>query len=165
MFYVCKSKLNIIYSVSFIYSNLSLHCYPFSSFQCNFYLSPRTIAFFNRYHRQQLPFPINFFISLSLMSVTTRSDCCHHRQFNLKPSYFHHLAGGRVEAVHEEASPNENTKWNAIHNRSLVPRGRLTRGSVPQILRYIYAPPQTDPDQGMLNRYLPSQEILWRWRA
>ena len=32
-FYVYKSKFNIMHAVSFIYSNFSPHCYPFSSFQ------------------------------------------------------------------------------------------------------------------------------------
>ena len=66
---------------------------------------------------------------------------CYHRQFNTKPSYFHHLEGCRVAAVHEEASPNENAKRTAIHHQPLVPRGRLARGSVPKILWYIYAHP------------------------
>ena len=37
--------------------------------------------------------------------MTYCSCRCHHRLFKSKPSYFHHLAGDRVAAVHEEASP------------------------------------------------------------
>ena len=63
--------------------------------------------------------------------------------------------GGRVEAVHEEASLNENAIRTTIHHRSLVTRGRLARGSVSQILRYIYAPPQNRPRSGDAKQILP----------
>ena len=63
------------------------------------------MAFFQRYHRRGLTFPLKFWIALSPTSVTCCSDHCHHQQFKPKPSYFHHLAGGRVAAVQEEASP------------------------------------------------------------
>ena len=39
IFYVYKSKFNMMYAVSFIYSNLSPHGFPFSSFQGKFSLS------------------------------------------------------------------------------------------------------------------------------
>ena len=106
------------------------------------FLSPRTMAFFHCYHRRQLTFISNLSISLSLTSVTTRLDRCYHQQFNPKPSYFHHLADGRLAAFNEEASPNENAKRTNIHLWSIVPRGRLARGSVPQIIWYIYTPHQ-----------------------
>ena len=80
--------------------------------------------------------------------MNTRLDCCYHRKFNTKPLYFHHLAGVRGTAVHEEASPNDNEKRTTITHQSLVLRGRLTRGSVSQILQYIYAPPQNRPITG-----------------
>ena len=121
IFYVYRSEFNILYAVPFIYQNLSQHCFPFSSFQGKLFLSPRTVAFFRRYHRWRFSFPSNLSISLSPTSVTTCSDRCYHRQFNPKPSYFHHMTGCRVVAVHEEASPNENLKWTAIHHRLLVP--------------------------------------------
>ena len=89
------------------------------------------------------------------MSVTTCSDCCYHWKLNTKPSYFHHLTGGRVVAVHEEASPNENEKWTAIHHQSLVPRRRITRGSVPQMLQYIYPPPQKKNLSGDAKHIIP----------
>ena len=44
--------------------------------------------------------------------------------------------------------PNENVKLTTIHHRSLSPRGRLASGSVPQIIRYIYALPQNLPRSG-----------------
>ena len=68
-----------------------------------------------------------------------------------------------VAADNKEASPNENEKLTAIHRRSLVPRGRLARGGIPQMLQYIYAP--SPPDRGMLNRYLPSQYMPQRLRV
>ena len=51
------------------------------------------------------------------------------------------LRVAEVAAIDKEASPNENAKRTAIHLRLLVPRGRLTRGRVPQMLRYIPHPP------------------------
>ena len=39
IFYVYNSKFYIIYAVSFIYSNLSPHCFPFSFLQGKFFLS------------------------------------------------------------------------------------------------------------------------------
>ena len=111
--------------------------------------------FFHHYHRQRLNFPSNLSIYLSPMSVTFCSDRCYHQKFNPEPSYFHHLAGGRVKEVHEEASPNENEKRTTIHHQSLVPRGGLARGSVPQMLRYIYAPPQNRPRSGDAKQILP----------
>ena len=93
MFYVYKSKFNVMYAVSFIYTNLSPHCFPFSSFQGMFFISQRTMDFFCRYHCQWLSFPWNLSISSLPMSVTTLLDCCYHWQFNPKHSCFHHLAG------------------------------------------------------------------------
>ena len=120
---------------------------------------------FHRYHRRQLTFPSNLLISLSPTSVTCRSDRYYHQKSNPKTSYFHHLTGVRVSEVHEEASPNDNANEPSINHWSLVPRGRLTRGSVSQLLWYIYAHPKTAPDQGMLNRYIPSRETPQRWGA
>ena len=119
------------------------------------FFSPRKMAFFHCYHRRQLTFPSNLSIYLSPTSVTCRSDLCYHRQFNPKPLYFHHLVGGRVAEVHEEASPNENAKRTTIHHLSLVPRGGLARGNVPQILRYIYALTQNRPISGDAKQILP----------
>ena len=110
---------------------------------------------FYRYHRRRLSFPSNLSISLSPTSVTTRLYCCYHRKLNPKPSYFHHLAGGRVAEVHEEASPNKKAKRAAIHNRLLTPRGGLARESVPQTFRYIYAPPQNCPRSGNAKQIFP----------
>ena len=124
----------------------------FHPFTERFFLSPGTMSFFHRYHRRWLFFSWNLSISSSPTSVATRLDRCYHRQFNPKPSYFQHLVGGRVAAVHEEASLNENAKRTAIHNWSLIPRGRLVRGGVPQMLQYIYPPPP--PDRGMLVWYV-----------
>ena len=106
------------------------------------------MAFFHRYHCWWLSFPSKLSISLLPTSVTTRSDCCYHQQFNSKPSYFHHLVVGRVEAVHEEASPNYNAKRTAIHHRFLIPRGRLVRGVVPKFSDIYTPPPQTPPRSG-----------------
>ena len=44
-FYVYRSKFIIMYAVSFIYLNLSPHCFPFSSSQGKFSLPPRTMEF------------------------------------------------------------------------------------------------------------------------
>ena len=146
-----------MYAVSLIYSNLSPYFSLFHSFKAMLSFS-KDNGLFCRYHRRQLSFPLNLSIYLSPMSVTIRQDWYYHRQFNPKTSYFHQLVGGRVATVHEEASPNENKERTAIHQRSLVSRGWLARGSVPQMLRYIYTLPKTSLDQGMLNRYFPSQE-------
>ena len=116
----------------------------FHPFKASFF-SPRTLALFQCYHRRRLTFPSNLSISLSPTSVTCHSDRCYHQKFNPKPLYFHHLGGGRVAAVHEEASPKENTKRTTIYHKSLVPRGRLTRGGASQMLQYIYAPPPKLP--------------------
>ena len=62
-------------------------------------------------------------------------------EIKFKPSYFHHLAGGRVAGVHKKASLKNNANQTAIHHQYLVPKGRFERGSVPQMLRYIYPPP------------------------
>ena len=157
----------MMYAVSFIYSNSSRHCFPFSSFQDKFFFF-KDNGLFHRYNRRWLSFPSKLLISLSPTSVTTRSDSCYHQKFNPRPSYFHHLAGGRVAAVQEEASPDNITKRTAIHHRSLVPWGLLTRRSVQQMLRYIPPPtpnPNPPPDRNIINRYFPSQETLQCWRA
>ena len=139
----------------------------FHPFRASFFLSKDNVLF-HCYHRRWLSFPSQLLISLSPTSVTTRFDRCYHPKFNPRPSYFHHLAGGRVAAVHEEGSPDENIKRTAIHHQSLVPWGMLARRSVPKMLRYI--PPQPPPTipppyKGILNRYSPLQEILECWRA
>ena len=89
------------------------------------------------------------------MSVTTQLDRCDQWQLNPKHSYFHHLAGGRVAGVDEEASPNENTKRTTIHYRLLVPMRRLARRSVLQMIQYIYAQPQTCLKSGYAKKILP----------
>ena len=58
------------------------------------------------------------------MSVTCRSDCCHRLQFKTRSLYFHHLAGGRVAAVHEEASL---PPWRRPWRRWQTPRRRQRR--------------------------------------
>ena len=60
-----------------------------------------------------------------------------------------------MAVVHEEASPNENAKRTAINHRLIVPRGRIARGIVPQMLRYIYAPSQNRPISGDAKQILP----------
>ena len=124
------------------------------------FLSPRKIVFFHCYHCQQWYFTSNLSIYLSPKSVTTSSDRCYYWQFNPKPSYFHHLEDGRVADIHEEAYPNENAKRTTIHHQSLVPMGRLKRGSAPQMLRYIYASPPNRPRWGILNRSGNTKQIL-----
>ena len=153
-FCVYKSKFSIMYAVSFIYTNLSPHFFFFILSRQVFF-SPRTMAFFCHYHCRRLSFPSNLSISLSPTSVTSCLDRFYRWQLNTKPSYFHHLLGVRVVAVHEEASLNENAKRTAICHRSLVPRGQLSRGSVPQTLWYIYAPPQSRPISGDAKQILP----------
>ena len=143
-----------MYAVSLIYLNWSTHCFPFSSFQGKFFSLKGQWTFFP-YRRRCLSSPSNLSIYLSPTSVTTRLDFCYHWQFNSKPSYFHHLAGDRVEAVHEEASLNENEKQATINHQLLVPRWRLARGSVPQMLQYIYTPPQNRPISGDAKKILP----------
>ena len=110
---------------------------------------------FHRYHRRRLPSPSNSSIFLSPTSVTTRSVHCYYQQLNPKPLYFYHLAGVRVAAVQEEASLNEKSKRTAIHHQLLVPSGRIVRGSVPQMLRYIYAQPQNRRISGDAKQILP----------
>ena len=107
--------------------------FPFHSFKASFF-PPRTFAFFHHYHCRWFSFPWNLSILSSPTSMTTCSDLCYHKQFNLKFVYVHHLAGGWVAVVHEEASPNENAKRTVIHHQSLVPRGWIARGSVTQML-------------------------------
>ena len=80
--------------IAFLFSYLLGTCFS----------SPRTSAFFHHYHRLRLTFPLKCLITLSTMSVTCCSDHFHRLQFKPKPSYFHHFAGNRVAAVHEEAS-------------------------------------------------------------
>ena len=87
-------------------------------------ISPRTTAFFHRYDRRWLTFPLNFSITLSPTSVTCSSDFWYHRQFKPKPSYFCHLVGGRVAAVHEEASPHPRRR---PRRRWRTPRRRQQR--------------------------------------
>ena len=113
------------------------------------------MAFFHRYHRRRLTFPSKLSIYLSPTSVTCRLYHYLHRKFNTKPSYFHHLVGGRVVAVHEEASLNDNRIRTTIHHQSLVPMGRLARGSVSHMLWVIYAPHQNRPRSGDAKQILP----------
>ena len=121
-----------MYAVSFIYINLSSHCFPFFILLSKLFLSPRKKAFFHRYHHRLLTFPLNFSIALSPTSVTCHSDFCHHWQFKLKPSYFHHLAGVSVAVVHEEASPTLRQRpwwrWQIPQRRQRRRQWRPSRG-------------------------------------
>ena len=83
-FYVYKSKLNIMYVVSLIHSNLSPNYFPFKSI---FFLSPRKIAFFVVTTVDDC-FPWYLLISSLPTSVTTCSDCCYRQQFNPDPYFF-----------------------------------------------------------------------------
>ena len=144
----------------------------FESALFSFFILPRQVislskdnGVFHCYTHWQLSFPLNLLISLSPKSVTTRLDCCYHQKFNPKPSYFHHFSGGRVAAFHEEAFPIENAKRTAIHHLSLVPRGGSREGVLQKLSDIYTLQPKTAPDQGMLNRYFPSQETLRCWCA
>ena len=95
LYYLCS----ILHLLNFEFT-LFIFFHPFKES----FFSLRTMAFFHRYHRRRLIFPLKVFITLSSMSVTCRLDRCHRLQFKPKPSYFHHLTVGRVAAVHEEAS-------------------------------------------------------------
>ena len=154
-----------MYAVSFIYYNLSSHFFPFSSLQGNLFLSPRTMDFFHRYHHRQLTFPSILSISLSPMSVTTRLDCCYHRQLNPKPSYFHHFVDGRVAVLHEEASLNEIQNGPPLIIDHPSPGGGSREGVLHKCSD-IYTPhPKTAPDQGVIIIYSPSRETPQCWCA
>ena len=76
-----------MYAVSLIFSNLSPHYLPFSSFQgkCSFSTDN---GIFHCHHRWWLSFPLNLFGSSSPTRVTTCLDSCKHRQLNPKPCIF-----------------------------------------------------------------------------
>ena len=116
-----------MYAVSFIYSNLSPHCFLFHPFKTSFSLSKEN-GLFHHYHRRRFSFQLKLSTSLSPTSVTTRLDCCYHRQFNPKPSYFYHLAGGRVKEFHKEASSNDNTKTDRHSSSIARPQGAACEG-------------------------------------
>ena len=108
-----------------------------------------------------LPLPlltIDFSIKLIDFLITHECDMSFGSMSSFAVQYqafvFHHLLGGMVTEVHEEASPDENSIQTTIHHQSLVPRGHLTRGSVSQMLRYIYAPPQNRPRSGNAKQIL-----------
>ena len=126
----------------------------FHPFKTSFFLS-KDSGFFSPLPPSTIEFSIELINSLSPRSVTCSSDCFHHRQFNTKPSHFNHLEGGRVAAVQEKASTNENAIRTTIHHWSFVPRGRHPRGSVSQMLQYIYAPPQNRPISGDAKQIIP----------
>ena len=136
-----------MYEVSFIYSNLSQHCFTFPYFQRHFFLSQDNGLLF------LLPLPtVVFSVTLIDFLITHK---CDHSFVSLLPSsiqyqafLFHHLESGKVVAVCEEAFPNENVKRTTICHRSLVPRGRRARGGVPQIPRYICPTPKPPQIRG-----------------
>ena len=144
-----------MYAVSFIYYNLISHCFPFLSFYGKFCLSPRTMEFFtvttvdNWLFHQTYRFPYHPRVWPVVQIAVTIGNSI--RSLRI----FYHLEGVRVAAVHEEASPNENSKRTTIHHRLLVPRARIARGGVPQILWYIYAPPQNRSRYGDAKHILP----------
>ena len=137
------------------------------------------MAFFHHDYHRRFSFSSNLSISSLRTSVITHSYPCHHWQFNPNPSYFHHLACGREVAVHEGASQNDNAKLTSICHWLIVPRGRLARRILHQMLRCINALPQNRPISGDSKHILPlngdatalarprmfewSPIGLWRW--
>ena len=137
--------------------------FPFYPFKASF-------SFQDQWHFSPLP-PSTIVFSIKLINLLIVHKC--DKSFGLlltlaiqsQAFVFHHLAGDRVAAVHEVASPNKNEIWTAIHHRSFVPSRRLARGSVPEMIQYIYAPPQNLPRLGDATQIFPSQETPRRWRA
>ena len=74
-----------MHTVSFIYSNLSLYCFPFSSFQREFFLSPRTMAFFSPLSPSVIVF------SIKLIDFLIAHECDHSFGF-LLPSAIQYQA-------------------------------------------------------------------------
>ena len=152
-----KFRFLIGFNFNFLRLQIEMQYHSFTRiwFRVVFLFHPFKESFFSLQGQWPFVFSIKMIDLLSPTSVTTHSDRCYRQQFNPKPSYFQHLAGGRVAEVHEEASLNDNAKRTAIHHRSLVPRGRFATGSVPQMLRYIYAPPQNLSRSGDAKQILP----------
>ena len=144
-----------MYPVSFIYSNLSPHCFPFSSIQGKFFLSPRTMEFF---------------------TVTTVKGCIFHRnyQFPYHPRVWplvwiaitigNSIPSLRIFTIWRVKGWQRSMRrppWMRMKNGppfiidTLVSRGRHARGGVPQIIWYIYAPPQNRPKSGDAKHILP----------
>ena len=144
-----------MYAVSFMYSSLSPHCFPFSSFQGKFCVSPSTMApfsvtaadaflFHGIYQFPHLPrvWP------LVRIAVTIGNSI---------PS----LSIFTIWRVAGWQRSMRRPPWTTIQNgppfiiESLVSRRRLARGSVPQMFRYIYAQPQKRPGSGYAKHILP----------
>ena len=127
------------------------------TFKATFF-SPRKMDFFQRYHCWRLTFPSNLSVYLSPTSVTCRSDFCHHRKFNPKPCI---LTIWRVAGCQwfMRTPPQMRMQYGPpliIDNSS---PGGVSQEGVFHKCSDIYTPnPKTSPDQGMLNRYLPSRE-------
>ena len=162
-FYVNKLKFNIMYAVSFIYSNSSPHFFPFSSFQGKFFLSPRKREFF---------------------TVTTVDDCPFHGIYRfphcpwvwplvrIAVTIGNWIPSLRIFTIWRLAG------WQRYTRRP--PQMRIQNG--PPFIIYcsssggslwggvfhkcsdIYTPPPLT-DWSMLNRYFSSQETPQHWCA
>ena len=114
----------------------------------------------------RIEFPSNLPISLSPTSVTFSSDCCYHQKFNPKPSYFHHLVGGKGWQQYTRRHPQTRMQNGPLFiiDRSYT-RGASQEGVFHKCSN-IYTPhTKTAPYQGMLNRYAPSRETPQHWGA
>ena len=157
IFFVYKSKFNIMYAVLFIYSNLSPHCFPFSFFQGKFYLSPRKMVFFTVIAVNDWIFNRIYRFShrprvwqLVWIAVTIRNSIP-----NLHIFIIWRIAGWQRFI----RRPPWIRMWNGppFIIDLLSPGGR-SRGGEFHKCSDIYTPPplKTTPYRGMLKRYFPS---------
>ena len=154
-----------MYAVSFIYSDLSPHCFPFSSFQGKFFSLQGQWSFF---------------------TVTTVNDCLFHQTFRVphRPRVWP-LVWIAVTNGNSIPSLRIFTIWQvAGFQRSMRRPPRIIMQNGPPFIidtsspgcgswggvfhkcSDIYKPPTKIASyQGMLNRYFPSQETPRCWRA
>ena len=148
-----------MYAVSFIYSNLSPHCFPFSSFQSKFFSIRGQRNFFNVTTVNDHLFR-GFYRFPHCPRIWPLVRIPVIKQFNPKALYFRHPAVYKVGWQRSMMRPPRTRMKNGppfIINR-LSPWGS-SRGGVFLKCSNIYTPhPKTDPYQGMLKIYLPSRE-------
>ena len=156
-----------MYAVSFIYSNLILHCFPFSSFQGKFFSLQGQCTF------SLLP-PSMVVFSITIIDFLIAHKC-DHSFGSLLPSeiqsqafVFSPFGGWQGGSGPWGRLPGREYKTDRYSSSIARPLGDAREEECSKNAP-IYTSPTTPhnppPYQGILNRYSPLQEILQCWRA
>ena len=152
-----------MYAVSFIYSNLNPHCFPFSSLQGNFF------SLQGKWYFSPLP-PSMIVFSIKLINLPIDQECDHLFVFRWLSSIQYQafvsspFGGWQGGSAPRGGLPEREYKTDRHSSSIARSQGSACKGECyTNAPIHLWTPPTPPIYRGMLNRYSPSRETLQRW--